>query len=413
MENKKRRYIMVCLPVHESLNMLFYPTVITLIELHPSETMVNSEFFEESREQSRVKSRIVAKYFSAWAQVIVSASKGRQNRIAYMDLFAGPGKYKDDTPSTPVLVLQHAIKNAQLRRMLVTVFNDKIPEFAQSLKDVISSIPGIETLKFPPQVKNLEVGQKIVDAFEETRLIPTLLFVDPWGYKGLSVALIVSVLRNWGCDCIFFFNYNRVNAGLNNEFVREHMNDLFGEQRAQVIRQKLAGLEPEEREALIIEELSLALNEMGIAYVLPFTFKTEQGNRTSHHLIFASKHFKGYEIMKEIMAKESSEQDQGIASFGYYPATKKHQLLFEFLRPLSDLEELLFANFRGESLPMHEIYMRHNVGKPFVKSNYKKALINLESKGKVTAEPPAEKRPKRHGEMTFGDNVIASFPAPK
>jgi len=348
--------------------MLLYATVITLIERHPSETMVNSEFFEESREQSRVKSRIVAKYFSAWAQVIVSASKGRQNRIAYMDLFAGPGKYKDDTPSTPVLVLQHAIKNARLRRMLVTVFNDKIPEFAQSLKDVISSIPGIETLKFPPQVKNLEVGQKIVDAFEETRLIPTLLFVDPWGYKGLSVALIVSVLRNWGCDCIFFFNYNRVNAGLNNEFVREHMDDLFGEQRAQTIRQKLAGLEPEEREALIIEELSLALNEMGIAYVLPFTFKTEQGNRTSHHLIFASKHFKGYEIMKEIMAKESSEQDQGIASFGYYPATKKHQLLFEFLRPLSDLEELLFASFRGESLPMREIYMRHNVGKPFVKA---------------------------------------------
>src|SRR5258708_11412025 len=127
--------------------------------------------------------------------------------------------------------------------------------------------------------------------------------------------------------------------------------------------------------------------------------------------IFASKHFKGYEIMKEIMAKESSEQDQGIASFGYYPATKKHQLLFEFLRPLSDLEELLFANFRGESLPMHEIYMRHNVGKPSIKSNYKKALISLESKGKITAEPPATTRPRRHAELPVGDNVIAQFTA--
>ncbi len=28
-----------------------------------------------------------------------------------MDLFAGPGKYKDDTPSTPVIVLQTAIKD--------------------------------------------------------------------------------------------------------------------------------------------------------------------------------------------------------------------------------------------------------------------------------------------------------------
>jgi hypothetical protein len=32
-------------------------------------------------------------------------------------------------------------------------------------------------------------------------------------------------------------------------------------------------------------------------------------------LIFVSKHFKGYEIMKIIMAKESSTEDQGVASF--------------------------------------------------------------------------------------------------
>jgi three-Cys-motif partner protein len=327
-----------------------------------------------------------------------------------MDLFAGPGKYKDDTPSTPLLVLQHAINDPRLRRMLVTVFNDKRPEFARSLEEVINSIPGIDTLKFRPRVKNEEVGQKIVDALKETRLIPTLLFVDPWGYKGLSVALIGSVLRNWGCDCIFFFNYNRVNAGLNNEFVREHMNDLFGEQRAEAIRQRLVGLLPEKREALIIEELSLALKEMGIVFVLPFTFKTEHGHRTSHHLIFASKHFKGYEIMKEIMAKESSEQDQGVSSFGYYPATKEHQLLFEFSRPLSDLEELLLANFAGQKLSMYEIYERHNIGRRFIKSNYKRALIKLESKQRIQTEPPAEKRPKRQGEITFGDSVVVFFP---
>ena len=56
--------------------------------------------------------------------------------------------------------------------------------------------------------------------------------MDPWGYKGLSLRLINSVLRNWGSDCIIFFNYNRINMGLNNEFVREHMDALFGAERA-------------------------------------------------------------------------------------------------------------------------------------------------------------------------------------
>jgi three-Cys-motif partner protein len=336
--------------------------------------------------------------------------KGQGNRIAYMDLFAGPGKYKDDTPSTPVIVLQKAINDPRLREMLVTVFNDKTPEFATSLQKTIDAIPGIETLKYKPRVENEEVGQKIVESFQGTRLIPTLLFVDPWGYKGLSIALINSVLQNWGCDCVFFFNYNRINAGLNNEMVREHMNDLFGEKRADAIREKLIGLQPDERETLIVEELSLALKEFGIAYVLPFTFKSEEGTRTTHHLIFASKHFKGYEIMKGIMAKESSEQDQGVASFAYFAASQRHQILFEFLRPLSDLEEVLLMHFAGQKLTMYQVYERHNVGRRFIKSNYKKALTRLEANDKIKAEPPAAKRPKKLGEVTFADDVIVTFP---
>jgi len=327
-----------------------------------------------------------------------------------MDLFAGPGKYKDDTPSTPVIVLQTAIKDPRLREMLVTIFNDKELEFAASLQRTIDAIPGIQALKYKPLVQNGEVGQTVVESFQKTKLIPTLFFVDPWGYKGLSVTLISSVLRNWGCDCVFFFNYNRINAGLNNEMVREHMNDLFGEKRADAIREKLIGLQPDEREALIVEELSLALKEFGIAYVLPFTFKSEEGTRTTHHLIFASKHFKGYEIMKEIMAKESSEQEQGIASFAYFAASEKHQMLFEFLRPLSDLEEMLQMHFAGQKLTMYQVYEQHNVGRRYIKSNYKKALTKMEADNKIKAEPLASKRPKKLGEVTFADNVIVTFP---
>ncbi len=225
--------------------------------------MSETSFFDELREQSRVKSSIVAKYFRAWAKVIIPLAKTREGRIAYVGLFAGPGRYADGSSSTPVIVLQEAIQDPDLRQMLVTLFNDKDQANAESLRETIDSIPGIGTLKYRPQVKNEEVGQAIVENFRQIELVPTLLFVDPWGYKGLSLALINSVLRNWGCDCVFFFNYNRVNAGLNNEFVREHMNDLFGEERTESIREKIAGLRPDEREFLIIEQLSEALRNRG------------------------------------------------------------------------------------------------------------------------------------------------------
>lgn len=372
--------------------------------------MADSSFFEEAREQSRIKSRIVAKYFWAWAKVITSASKGRVNRIAYMDLFAGPGRYSDGTPSTPVIVLQKALKEPDLREKLVTVFNDKNQSNAQSLRETIDAIPRIETLKYPPQVRNEEVGQKMVDFLQNMRLVPTLLFIDPWGYKGLSLALINSVVQNWGCDVVFFFNYNRINPGLNNVAVREHMNDLFGENRVEAICEKLEGLGPEDRETLIIEELSQALKELGARYVLPFTFKNEQGTRTKHYLIFGSKNFKGYEIMKEIMARESSDQEQGVGSFAYFPASVNQPTLFALTRPLDDLEEMLATELAGQRLAMREVYERHSVGTPYIKSNYKKVLTKMEASGRIRAEPPAERRRRSKGEVTFADDVVVIFP---
>ena len=110
-----------------------------------------------------------------------------------------------------------------MSKMLVTMFNDVDENNIKSLQSVISELPGIDNLKYKPQIFNEEVGQKIVGLFEKMKLIPTLFFVDPWGYKGLSLRLINSVLRNWGCDCIFFFNYNRINMGVNNAAVEECM----------------------------------------------------------------------------------------------------------------------------------------------------------------------------------------------
>lgn len=373
--------------------------------------MVDNQFFAESREQSQIKAQIVTKYFWAWAKVIIpTAKKFHGNRIAYIDLFAGPGRYDDGTVSTPLLVLQTAIEDTNMCSMLVTLFNDKDAANIGRLKAAIEALPGIEKLKYKPQVSNAIVGEEIATKFASIKLVPTFFFVDPWGYKGLSLRLINSVLQNWGSDCIFFFNYNRINMGLNNEAVREHMDALFGKERADRLRANLLSLTPGDREKLIVEELSESLREMGGSYTLPFAFKDERGNRTSHHLFFVSKHFRGYEIMKEIMAGESSEQLQGVPSFEYSPASERFPTLFELARPLDDLAGMLLSDFAGETLTMNDVYLRHSVGRPYIRRNYKRALAQLEAEKKIRSNPPAEQRPKKKGEVTFADNVTVSFP---
>jgi len=57
---------------------------------------MSKRFFEERSDQSEVKARIISKYFFAWANVIMpTATKYNDGKIAYIDLYAGPGRYKD------------------------------------------------------------------------------------------------------------------------------------------------------------------------------------------------------------------------------------------------------------------------------------------------------------------------------
>lgn len=369
-----------------------------------------ADFFDETSEQSAVKAAIVAKYFWAWAKIIIPTAKQHGGKIAYIDLFAGPGRYKDGTKSTPLLVLEKSIADSDLREMLVSVFTDADPDNTRSLQAAIDALPAIDTLKHRPQVNSYKVGADIVKSLESMRLVPTLFFVDPWGYKGLSLRLVNSVLKDWGCDCIFFFNYNRINMGLANPAVVEHMNALFGEERADALRERLGRMSPADRELTIVEELVAALKEMGGKFVLPFSFKNASGQRTSHHLIFVTKHFKGYEVMKGIMAGESSSSDEGVPSFTFSPADVRFPTLFELSRPLDDLRARLLRHFAGQRLTVRDIYVRHSVGTPYVERNYKDALKQLEAESRIQADPPAERRPKRKGEVTFSDRVYITFP---
>ncbi len=371
-------------------------------------------FFEEQREQSEVKANIVAKYFYAWSNVMLGAKRKfrRFDRIAYIDLFAGPGRYKDGSKSTPLMVLERAISHPELAKVLVTMFNDRDPENVASLQDEIEALDGYQTLAHKPVIYCSEVGEDATRMFASTRQCPTFTFVDPFGYKGLSRGIIQSIIKDWGCDCVVFFNYARINAGLNNDAVRHHIDALFGHARVETMRAEIVSMNSTDREAYVLENLASALKYLGAKFVLPFRFRRADGSRTSHSLVFVTKDEKGYEIMKDIMARESSTEDQGVASFAYSPADARTPLLFSLARPLEALADDLLRSFGGRTLTMHQVYKDHHVDTPFIPKNYKQALIDLEADGRVLCDPPASQRPKSAGKLTLGDGVRVTFPKP-
>ncbi len=372
-------------------------------------------FFGTPRENSIVKFSIVSKFFEFWANAIIQIliaqerrSGRRKQGVAYIDLFSGPGKYKDGTPSTPVLVLEKALRNQEICDRIRITFNDSDSDHVQSLQEVVNSFEGIDSFNFRPNVTNEVVHRQLSDLLRSLPDVPTLLFVDGWGYKELSIEMIDSVLQKWGSDCIFFFNFNRINAAVENPHVVKSVNALFGQDRADRLRHELASNNSEDRELIIMEELSTALKESSTdgspRYVLPFRFKRSTGSRTSHHLIHVSRHFLGYDNMKEIMAKESSNHGQEVATFEYNEATHRQTLLFGLNRKLEELEGMLLTDFAGQSATISKIHECHSVDTPFILKNYRHVLWDLWNRGVITAKPAPRRR------NTFASKIIATFP---
>lgn len=182
------------------------------------------------------------------------------------------------------------------------------------------------------------------------------------------------------------------------------MDAIFGPDRVIRLQRGLPSRNPAQRRSLVLEALLETVRDCGARYWQPFCFMDER-RRVTHYLVFITKHPRGYSIMKEIMAGESSLSEQGVPSFGYCRADQYAPLLLEAGRPLDDLPDLLLSRFAGRTLTVQDLFDRHNVGTPYVLKNYQTVLKHLEEGGRIKCAPPAAERRAnsmaKHVKVTF------------
>jgi three-Cys-motif partner protein len=361
------------------------------------------DFFRTPTEASQRKQRIVVKYHAAWSQVLRSrtGSPRPERDLAYVDLFAGPGKYTDGTLSTPLLILEAAARDAYMREHLRAHFNEGDPDVAQDLESNIRSSEAAHRLRHFPKVTCALVENDILQSIGGIPRCPLLLFADPWGYKGLSVTLLSSFLRPWGNDLIFFFNYNRIASGLHANVLEEPIDEVFGTKVATDLRRRIIsnGLKGAAKEGEIMNALGEAFAPFGAQTPVQFPFQTK--GRLSHHLMFISKNPLGNEIMKGVMSGESTR-----GCFGFDQAAEIQPLLFTNLL-VEGLASKLIQRFAGKTVRFTEIGFDKDpqLGKP----DYKKAIQQLESEGKVIVLSYEKVRRIVKDGLSVSDDAILLF----
>jgi len=360
---------------------------------------MTGQFFDEQEEQSRVKAEIVAAYFGGWANVLSKVSED----IGYLDLFSGPGRYGKSEMSTPLLILQHVLNSPSLRRCFWSTFNDANPQFTAALRQEARRLPGYQDLAHEPEFKTGEVDDSYIPLIQRYQRFPTLTFLDPWGYKGLSRALIVEAARGFGCEVIFFFNYNRINAAIDNELVEPHIEAFFPGGRLAQLRREIADAPPPRRERLVLVALGESIRELLNVWLIPFRF-AQEGGRTSHYIVFATKGEPGYRIMKDVMASRGLVDVDDVPRFEYIPSYEGQQLDLLEERPLMRLGGELIEAFAGKTITVADLITQHHVGRPFIARNYKRVLLELEATAVIKCE-----RPPRARKGKMGNSVRLTF----
>ena len=340
-------------------------------------TIRTDEFFRIPRTPSEVKSEILNSYFKAWAAILLVALRKRikVQSLSYIDLFSGPGYYENGDPSTPIKILNSINENQLFNQKIKTFFNDNDPKLAAQLDTNIKRLPYFAELNHRSVVLNKETNKDLLLSFlnSNSSNSPSLTFIDPFGYKGVSAELCKLAVKNWGSDLFMLFNFNRIRSGIRNSTVTHLMKDLFGD-KLETILSSYDSLNKVQREEFILNQFMSHFTDKGYKG-LQFKVEFNDKNATSHYLLFVSKVEIAYFKMKEIMSKYSDYQPDGIPWMAVNNS-KTQDLFSEY--SISKLKfELVQNKEKYSGLTVDDIYRKHSLGTPYIKENYKSVFNEL------------------------------------
>ena len=300
-------------------------------------------FFDTQKEKSRVKTMIVTEFCKAYFPIISASFSSKE--IWYIDLFCGPGCYDDGTPSTPIKLLDVINGfNDAVRNRLKIVFNDENTEYIEKLKKNISNHPVLAKLKYQPIITNQKASEVNLSAYIGGRA-PTFSFIDPWGYKDVSVSQIWSLVKNAGSDCVLFFNADRILKDIskpaNEQDFRQIFGNYFSEAKETQINPTLSQRKKAERFlSLFSKNLYQTVKFENMAkvrlFILPFYVEADYQDKMSHYIVFISKSHKAIREMRRVMIKQSN------SNYGQLGFASKDEMQISLLSREDGADKIIF-----------------------------------------------------------------------
>ena len=336
-------------------------------------------FAWEYEEQTKMKHLVFADYFDKWVKILGSCYS-----LNYFDCFGGCGAYIDRDEEkiyygSPVLAADIINKNDQnLGRDVNLVILEKDEENKKNIKKILKE-KAINTTLLIFQGDFDEQINHILD-LKGNKLKPTFFFIDPFGFK-IKISTIKRIMGIGKSEIILNFMFNYINRFLKNKDLKGVLTELYGNDKWQSCI-SLSGIE---REECIVKSFRMNLKGF-VKYVCPYKISFPQKKQTFYYLFHLTNKIKGCSIMKSCFAKYNFGKIQ-------YCGKNTDVDLFESdVARLNNIEQQLKTEYSKQTLSFDEIISGLIDNTPYLESDIRKVLKNLEKKQAITVKRITSKK---------------------
>jgi len=353
---------------------------------------------------TKAKHDILTRYLGAWFGIF-----GRSKyhpRVNVLDGFAGPGRYQNDEPGSPVLTLSTLLDHQSFAHFGDTeftfIFNEwndgRFASLQTVLEDVkTSQAPWPKTVRVVTRNENFQqLARGILDSIPTgQQFAPTFAFVDPFGYRDVPMALIRDLVSHRSFELFIYFDFNSVNRFASAGNVDQHFTALFG-----CDEYKNAPAESQERGQFIHDLYERQLRqECAFAHICSFKMVNKSGH-TGSYLFFCTRDDQAYDKMKQAM--------WALAPGGGYEFSDRlagQPVLFEDEANTGPLQDELTQKFAGRTVLVQDVRQYVIRETPFHSGQVKvKTLKPMQQAGRILS-------PNQVRKGTFPNGTLIEFPA--
>jgi three-Cys-motif partner protein len=284
-------------------------------------------------DHTRGKHEVLRHYLAAWFPIMGSFAE----RVAFIDGFAGPGEYAGGEPGSPLIALQAFRQHAsRLKGEAVFLFIEKDADRADHLQKLIQAQPRPANCRI--EISRSDFEKRMTDVLDTiprgSRLAPAFVMLDPFGISGAPMALVSRLLASGKAEIYISFMYEFIDRFKSTPEFEKPLTELYGTEdwRTGV------DLEGTDKKDFFFGLYEAQLRKAGAQQVIRFDLYKK--GRLFYALFFASKHWKGADVMKQALWK--------VAPFGDFAFRSAHygQLTLGTV-DYTPLQKLLQDRFRG------------------------------------------------------------------